>query len=121
MEAPKLPINMAIMEGTPAGVGHTPYRHAHSNGEAVASATRGGRTTADGMATHGAECAPVHQLFVRVDTGRTMTFCVQSWHVRVRDIRTKIRERVHARPIGSDWYLRASSWSAVAAPWQSMA
>ena len=95
MEAPKLPINMVLMEDTPAGVGHTPCHHAHSNGKALASTTHGGRTTAGGVATQGAERAPVHQLFVRMDTGRTMTFCVPSWHVRMRDIRAQIRERAH--------------------------
>ena len=89
-------MDVAIMDGEPADIGHTPSHHGRNDGHEAATATSSTQTGAKGTANHGTEHAPGHQLFVRVETGRTITVCVRSSDVRVHDIQVQIHSKVRA-------------------------
>ena len=92
--APQLMRDMAIVDDKLADFQCTPPHHGRNAGRVTATTTCGAGTGETGTATQGTEHAHGHQIFVRVQAGRTITLWVRSWNDSVHDVRERIHNKV---------------------------
>ena len=80
-----------------AGCGNASSHGDHNATAGMTAATYSSGTGPDNAAPRGADCAAVHQIFVRPLAGRTMTVCIRSWDASVREVSAQIYSR-HRTP-----------------------